>query len=81
MTRADKLTIAAGVAIALAVLAAGPIINVATLAAASWPWPATALAMLVAARVGFRAGQNHRGAHHAIGIWRSHRAAIRGGHR
>ena len=31
--------------------------------------------------VGFRAGQYARGFAHSRGIWRSHKAAIRGGHR
>ena len=40
-----------------------------------------ALGMLVGSAFWMRVGQNRRGTAHAYGIWKSHRAAIRGGHR
>ena len=39
------------------------------------------VATVVGMLVGFRAGQYARGFAHSRGIWRSHKAAIRGGHR
>lgn len=40
-----------------------------------------ALGSFVGAAFWMRVGQNRRGSAHAFGIWKSHRAAIRGGHR
>ena len=44
----------------------------------AWPFLA---GVLLGTLVGFRAGQYARGFAHSRGIWRSHKAAIRGGHR
>jgi hypothetical protein len=80
MTRRERFVIAAGAAAVLVVLVAGPVTYAAVRAAQGWPWAATFAGMAAAALVGFRAGQYARGAAHARGIWRSHRAAIRGRH-
>jgi hypothetical protein len=81
VTRRERLVIAAGAAAVLVVLISRPVTYAAVRAAQGWPWMATAAGMAAAAFAGFRAGQYARGAAHARGIWRSHRAAIRGGHR
>ena len=45
-----------------------------------WGFP-VAVGALFGAAAAFRAGQYHRGFTHSRGIWRTHKAAIRGGHR
>jgi hypothetical protein len=44
-------------------------------------WPLMLAALLLWKVAAFKAGQYHRGFFHARGIWRSHKAAIRGGNK
>ena len=69
------------VAIALGVIAALMVYALAQLDVAALSWTPALAPFAAGLFVGFRAGQYARGFSHSRGIWRSHKAAIRGGHR